>query len=117
KVVLQVVSDGWQAMDYLHGEGDYADVKPPDLVLLDLNLPKKDGREVLAEIKGDDNLRHIPVVILTTSDADEDILRTYGLGCNCYITKPVGLEQFEKVVRAIECFWFTIVKLPNIEKK
>jgi DNA-binding response OmpR family regulator len=85
----------------------------PDLVILDLNLPKKDGREVLAEIKNDDNLKRIPVVILTISKAEEDILRTYNLHANCYVTKPLDLDQFMKVVRSIEDFWLTIVKLPN----
>jgi DNA-binding response OmpR family regulator len=90
----------------------YADVPRPDVILLDLNLPRKDGREVLAEIKADDELKQIPVIILTTSEAEEDILRAYNLAVNCYITKPVDLDQFIKVVKAIEDFWFTIVKLP-----
>lgn len=109
---LSVVMDGAEAMDYLHAEGDHASRILPDLILLDLNLPKKDGREVLAEIKQDDDLKRIPVVILTTSKAEADILKTYDLHANCYITKPVDLDQFITVVRAIENFWMTIVKLP-----
>ncbi len=109
---LNVVRDGVQALQYLRREGPYGDSPRPDLVLLDLNLPKKDGREVLSEIKNDPNLRSIPVIILTTSDADSDILKTYGLGGNCYITKPVGLAQFTRVVQGIEDFWFSLVKLP-----
>lgn len=110
---LHHVFDGEEAMAFLRKEGKYAGVPRPDLVLLDLNLPKKDGREVLAEIKGDDRLKQIPVVILTVSSAEEDILRTYNLHANCYITKPIDLEQFMKVVRSIEDFWLSIVKLPN----
>jgi two-component system, chemotaxis family, response regulator Rcp1 len=109
---LSVVHDGIEAMSFLRAEGGFADAPRPDLILLDLNLPKKDGREVLAEIKNDPVLRRIPVVILTTSKAEEDILKTYALHANCYITKPVNLDQFMKVVRAIEDFWLTIVKLP-----
>ena len=109
---LSVVADGAEAMAFLRREGKYANVAHPDLILLDLNLPKKDGREVLAEIKADEQLRRIPVVVLTTSDAEQDILKTYELHANCYITKPVGLEQFGAVVRALAEFWFTIVKLP-----
>lgn len=109
---LNVVSDGIEAMAYLKGQKTYEDAPRPDLILLDLNLPKKDGREVLSEIKADSELKRIPVVILTTSRAEEDILRTYNLHANCYITKPVNLDQFIKVVRAIEDFWLTIVKLP-----
>jgi DNA-binding response OmpR family regulator len=99
-------------MAYLRREGKYADRTRPDLILLDLNLPKKDGREVLAEIKADERLRRIPVVVLTTSSAEKDILEAYDLHANCYITKPVNLDQFSAVVRAIEEFWFMIVKLP-----
>ena len=99
-------------MAFLRRQGQYAGAPRPDLVLLDLNLPKKDGREVLAEIKTDAGLKRIPVVILTTSNAEEDILKTYNLHANCYITKPIDLYQFIKVVLAIEEFWFTIVKLP-----
>jgi chemotaxis family two-component system response regulator Rcp1 len=109
---LHVAEDGVEAMAFLRREGKYAGVPRPDLVLLDLNLPKKDGREVLAEIKEDPDLRRIPVVILTVSRAEEDILRSYDLHANCYITKPVNLDQFLKVVKSIEDFWFTIVKLP-----
>lgn len=107
------VSDGEEAMAFLHKEGKYTKVPRPDLVLLDLNLPKKDGRQVLAEIKEDDELKRIPVVILTVSSAEEDILKTYNLHANCYITKPIDLSQFMKVVRSIEDFWLTIVKLPS----
>lgn len=110
---LHVVEDGVEAMAFLRREGSYYEAPRPDLILLDLNLPRKDGRQVLAEVKADDSLKIIPVVILTTSSAEEDILRTYNLGANCYITKPVGLTQFTKVVEAIEGFWFTVVKLPT----
>jgi CheY-like chemotaxis protein len=109
---MNVVGNGVEAMAYLRRQGKYAEATRPDLVLLDLNLPKKDGREVLAEVKADDRLRRIPVVVLTTSSAEQDILQTYDLHANCYITKPVNLDQFSAVVRAIEEFWFTIVKLP-----
>ena len=109
---LHAVGDGVEAMAFLRREGKYADAPRPDLILLDLNLPKKNGREVLAEIKGDEHLKRIPVVILTISKAEEDIVRTYNLHANCYITKPVSLEQFMKVVKSIEEFWLTIVKLP-----
>jgi len=109
---LNVIMDGEEALAYLRGEADFQDRVLPDLVLLDLNLPKKDGREVLAEIKQDDMLKRIPVVILTTSKAEADILKTYNLHANCYITKPVDLYQFITVVKAIEDFWMTIVKLP-----
>jgi CheY-like chemotaxis protein len=109
---LHVVGDGEEAMAFVRGQGKYADAPRPDLVLLDLNLPKKDGREVLAEIKADPDLKRIPVVILTISKEEEDILKTYNLHANCYITKPIDLHQFLKVVQAIEEFWLTIVKLP-----
>jgi len=109
---ISVVGDGEEAMAFLRREGKYVEATRPDLILLDLNLPKKDGREVLAEIKTDEQLRRIPVVILTTSSAEQDILKTYDLHANCYITKPVNLDQFSAVVRGIEEFWFTIVKLP-----
>ena len=109
---LNWVPDGVEGMAYLRREGKYSQSARPDLILLDLNLPRKDGREVLSEIKADENLRRIPVVILTTSQAEEDILRAYHLNANCYITKPVDLEQFMKVVKTIEDFWLTIVKLP-----
>ena len=110
---LQVVEDGVEAMAFLRRENNYAEAPRPDLILLDLNLPKKDGREVLQEIKADHQLRRIPVVVLTTSAADEDILRSYELRANCYITKPVDLNQFIRVVRTIETFWLTIVSLPK----
>ena len=110
---LQVVGDGVEAMAFLRRENNYAEAPRPDLILLDLNLPKKDGREVLQEIKADHQLRRIPVVVLTTSAADEDILRSYELRANCYITKPVDLNQFIRVVRTIETFWLTIVSLPK----
>jgi len=109
---LHVVEDGVEAMAFLHREDRYSEVPRPDVVLLDLNLPRKDGREVLADIKDDPVLRRIPVVILTVSKAEEDVLRTYDLHANCYITKPIDLGQFIKVVKAIESFWLTIVKLP-----
>jgi len=110
---LFVVSDGLEAMDFLHQRDPFKDAPRPDLILLDLNLPKKDGREVLEEIKTETDLRRIPVVILTTSKADEDILRTYDLHANCYIPKPVDLDEFMTVIRSIESFWLTVVKLPN----
>ena len=112
-VTLEVVNDGLKALQYLKREGPYAKAVRPDVILLDLNLPKRDGREVLREIKSDEDLKQIPVVVLTTSDTETDILQTYGLGANCYITKPVGLDQFSKVVRTIEEFWFSVVKLPS----
>lgn len=106
------VDDGEKAMAYLRRQGAYAAERLPDLILLDLNLPRMDGREVLAEIKSDEELKRIPVVILTTSRADEDVLRSYDLHANCYITKPIDLSQFMKVVAAIESFWLSIVVLP-----
>lgn len=109
---LSVVKDGVEAIAFLRQEDKYADAPQPNLILLDLNLPRKDGREVLAEIKQDPDLRRIPVVILTTSQAEQDILKTYDLYANCYITKPVDLEQFITVVSSIETFWLSIVKLP-----
>jgi chemotaxis family two-component system response regulator Rcp1 len=109
---MHVAEDGVEAMAFLRREGKYADAPRPDVILLDLNLPKKDGREVLAEIKEDPNLRRIPVVVLTVSKAEEDILKTYDLNANCYITKPINLDQFIKVVKSIEEFWLTIVTLP-----
>jgi chemotaxis family two-component system response regulator Rcp1 len=114
-VNLSVVRDGEEAMTYLRKEGSYADAASPDLVLLDLNMPRKDGREVLRDMKDDPTLTHIPVVVLTTSDSDEDIVKSYDIGANCYVTKPVGLEQFMKVVQSIGDFWFMFVKLPNME--
>ncbi|MEH2031698.1 MAG: response regulator [Nostoc sp.] len=109
---LNVVEDGVEAMAFLRKQEKYAKVIHPDIILLDLNLPRKDGREVLAEIKGDENLKRIPVVVLTTSQAEEDILKAYNLSANCYITKPVDFDQFVKIVQSIENFWFAIVKLP-----
>jgi CheY-like chemotaxis protein len=110
---LNVVSDGEEAMAYLRREGRYADAPRPDLILLDLNLPRKDGREVLGEVKADPELRSIPVVVLTTSEADEDILRSYHLHANAYVTKPVDFERFIEVVRQIDDFFVTVVKLPR----
>jgi CheY-like chemotaxis protein len=114
---LHVVQDGEEAMDFLYQRGKYSNAPRPGLILLDLNLPKKSGREVLAEIKQDPGLLHIPVIVLTTSEADADILLSYSLHANCFITKPVDLEQFTDVVRSIEGFWFTVVKLPPDERK
>jgi CheY-like chemotaxis protein len=111
---LSVVEDGVQAMEFLRRKGKFADAPRPNLILLDLNLPRKDGREVLAEIKADENLKTIPVVVLTTSRAEQDVLRAYHLNANCYITKPVDFEQFLNVVRAIETFWLYVVCLPPI---
>jgi chemotaxis family two-component system response regulator Rcp1 len=110
---LHVASDGVKAMLFLNREGEHANAPRPDLILLDLNLPKKDGREVLAEIKENPKLKSIPVVILTTSSSEADILRSYQLHANCYITKPVGLEGFLTVVRSIDSFWLSVVKLPR----
>jgi CheY-like chemotaxis protein len=112
---LNTAKDGVEAMAYLRREGKFASAARPDLILLDLNLPKKDGREVLAEIKADPNLMRIPVVVLTTPEAEDDILKTYGLHANCYITKPADLRQFMRVVKSIEDFWLAIVKLPPKE--
>ncbi|HZV74026.1 MAG TPA: response regulator [Conexibacter sp.] len=110
---LASVADGVQAMQYLRREGEYGDVSRPDLILLDLNLPRKDGRQVLAEIKGDPVLSTIPVVVLTTSHAEEDVLRSYQLHANAYVTKPVDFERFIEVVRQIDEFFVTVVKLPT----
>jgi chemotaxis family two-component system response regulator Rcp1 len=109
---LHWVKDGVEAMEFLRHEGKYKDVPRPDIILLDLNLPKKDGREVLQDIKNDDALKRIPVVVLTTSKAEEDVLRTYNLHANCYVTKPVDLEKFIVVVKSIDVFWLTVVTLP-----
>jgi chemotaxis family two-component system response regulator Rcp1 len=109
---LYHVSDGVEAMQFLHHQGEYARAPHPDLILLDLNLPGKDGREVLAEIKEDPELRLIPVVVLTTSEAERDLVRTYDLHANAYVIKPIDLDRFIEVVQAIEDFWFAIVKLP-----
>jgi len=110
---LSVVSDGEEALAFLRQQGPYAKVPRPDLILLDLNLPKKDGREVLREIKQEEDLKRIPVVILTISTAEKDILKAYDLHANCYISKPVDFDQFTNVVKSIEDFWFTVVKLPR----
>jgi two-component system, chemotaxis family, response regulator Rcp1 len=109
---LHVARDGVEALAFLRREGQFASASRPDLILLDLNLPKKDGYEVLGDIKSDPGLKRIPVVILTTSNAEQDILRSYDLHANCFITKPVGLNQFIEIVRSIEGFWVTIVTLP-----
>jgi two-component system, chemotaxis family, response regulator Rcp1 len=109
---LYFVKDGVEAMEFLYGKGKYKGVPHPDLIILDLNLPKKDGREVLAEIKADEKLKHIPVVIMTISQAEEDIFRSYNLHANCFVSKPIDLAQFTKVVKSIENFWFSVVKLP-----
>ena len=109
---LYVVRDGVEALAFLRQEDKYANAPRPDLILLDLNLPKKNGHEVLAEIKADKSLRRIPVVVMTVSEAERDILKAYDLHVNCYVTKPIDLEQFVKVVKSVEDFWFTIVKLP-----
>ena len=108
---LHAVDDGIKAMAFLRKQGEYVRTPRPDLILLDLNLPKKDGRQVLREIKEDESFRLIPVVVLTTSKAEEDIVKSYSLHANCYVTKPLGLQQFVEVVQSIENFWFTIVKL------
>ena len=112
-IEMHVAKDGLDALEFLHREGDHINAPVPDLILLDLNLPKKDGREVLAEIKEDERFRRIPVVILSTSKADEDVLQAYDNHANCYITKPIDLDMFIKVVQAIKDFWLTIVKLPS----
>ena len=112
---LSVVPDGVEAMAFLRRAGRYAEAPRPDLILLHLNLPRKDGRGVLAEVKADPALRHIPVVVLTSSEAEQDIARAYELHANCYVTKPVDLDQFVKIVQSIEQFWFTVVKLPRHE--
>src|SRR5665647_3523795 len=110
---LHIVNNGVAATDFLFKRNDYKDAPRPDLIILDLNLPKKDGREVLAENKADENLKSIPVVILTISKVEEDILRTYNLYANCYITKPLYLNKFFEVIKYIEDFWLTVVKLPS----
>jgi CheY-like chemotaxis protein len=110
---LHVVDNGEEAVAFLCRDGDHADAPRPDLVLLDLNLPRLDGREVLARVKADDDLRRIPVVVLTTSEAEEDVLRSYDLHANAYVTKPVDFEQFAKVIRQIDDFFITVVRLPK----
>ncbi|WP_084517525.1 response regulator [Microtetraspora niveoalba] len=114
---LHVVNDGEQAMAFLRREGEYADAPRPDMILLDLNLPRKDGREVLAEVKADPGLRSIPVVVLTTSEAEEDIVRSYHLHANAYVSKPVDFDQFIRVVRQIDDFFVTVVKLPSTSNR
>jgi two-component system, chemotaxis family, response regulator Rcp1 len=112
---LHHVENGVEAMRFLHRQAEYAHMPSPDLILLDLNLPKKDGREVLAEIKEDPELRLVPVVVLTTSEAERDLVKSYDLHANAYIVKPIALDRFIDVVQAIENFWFTIVKLPQVD--
>ena len=112
---VYVAKDGVEAMEFLTKKGKFKEAPVPDMILFDLNLPRKDGREVLAEIKKDPKLKHIPVIILTTSKADEDIIKTYNLHANAYITKPVDLNRFVEIIHALEEFWFTIVKLPPKE--
>lgn len=109
---ITVVVDGAEAIDYLLKRGRYVEAPTPELVVLDLNLPKRDGREVLTELRQHENLRTLPVVVLTSSDSERDIVQSYALGANCYITKPVDLRAFQAIVRSIEGFWFTVVKLP-----
>jgi CheY-like chemotaxis protein len=111
---ISIVNDGVEAMRYLRREGEYASAKKPSLVLLDLNMPRKDGREVLSEMKAEPELRQIPVVILTTSQAEEDIMRSYDLHANCYISKPVDLQALAKIVQSIDDFWFGVVQLPPV---
>jgi CheY-like chemotaxis protein len=113
---LFVARDGVEALEFLRRQGPHANASKPDLILLDLNLPRKDGREVLADIKNDDTLRSIPVVVLTTSSAEADILKSYNLHANCYITKPVDLEQFVQVIKSIDDFWLTVVRLPSDQR-
>ncbi len=112
---LSIVGDGVEALAFLKGEGKYAEAPRPDLILLDLNLPRMDGRELLTIIKQEEKLKRIPVVVLTTSEAEADVLRVYDLNANCYITKPVDLDKFIAVIKAIEDFWLTIVKLPRVD--
>lgn len=112
---ISVVGDGAAALEYLRREGPYREAVRPDLILLDLNLPKLDGRQVLAAIKADPDLGSIPVVVLTTSDLEQDILASYGLHCSCYLTKPPDLLDFQKLVKGVEDFWFTLVKLPRAD--
>ncbi len=116
-VDLSVAKDGVQALAFLNRRGEFAQVPRPDLILLDLNLPKKDGRQVLSEIKANADLRGIPVVVLTSSDAEKDIAQSYALGANCYVTKPVDLRAFQTIVQAVEGFWFTVVRLPGAESE
>lgn len=113
---LSAVSDGVEAMEFLRKQGRFTDAPDPDIILLDLNLPRKDGREVLEEIKTDDQLKHIPVVVLTTSQAEQDILKSYRLHANSYITKPVDLDQFFSVITSMGNFWASVAKLPSSER-
>jgi CheY-like chemotaxis protein len=110
---LHVVEDGIDCLDFLHQRGRHAKAPPPDLILLDLKMPRKNGQEVLAEIKADSKLKHIPVVILTTSKTEEDVVKAYGLHANCYVIKPVDFDVFAEVVRSIQNFWFSVVTLPR----
>jgi CheY-like chemotaxis protein len=110
---VTVVPDGQEAIDYLFGYGAHGEAHIPDLILLDLNLPKKDGREVLAELKADAKLKSIPVVVLTTSEADEDIVKSYDLQASCYVSKPIDFDKFVKIVKSIDEFWFSIVRYPG----
>ncbi len=112
KININVVNNGAEALSYMRKENGYTEAIRPDLILLDLNMPKMNGKEFLDEIKKDDDFKMIPVVVLTTSKADEDIIKSYKLGASCYVTKPVGLEQFQKVVQAVDNFWLTVVKYP-----
>ncbi|MCK5559304.1 MAG: response regulator [Thermoplasmata archaeon] len=114
KIKMDVVDNGEDALGYLNQDSYYVDAPRPDLILLDLNMPRKDGREVLQDIKNDENLKSIPVIILTTSNANEDIIKCYTAGANCYITKPVGLEEFKSLMKSLESFWFTIVEFPHL---
>lgn len=114
---LHVVKDGVEALEFLRKQGKYALSPTPDIILLDLNLPRKDGREVLAEVKTDEVLRFIPIIVLTTSDSEQDITKAYSLCANCFITKPVDLDQFIFIIRQIEIFWFQVIKLPTINKQ
>lgn len=111
-IPLKVVNDGEQAISYLRKQGEYANSVEPDLILLDLNLPRLNGQEVLQAIKSDEQLKHIPVVILTTSKAQEEVLKSYNLGASAYMTKPVDMEGFSTIVKSLDCFWFTVVKFP-----
>ena len=113
---IHVAEDGVEAMDFLYKRGRFASAPTPDLILLDLNLPRKSGREVLAEIKADDHFKKIPVVVLTTSSAEEDILKSYNLHANCYVVKPVEFESFVHAVKSIQQFWFSVVTLPSVKE-
>lgn len=113
---IHVAEDGVEAMDFLHKRSKFADAPTPDLILLDLNLPRKSGREVLAEIKADERFKKIPVVVLTTSSAEEDILKSYNLHANCYVVKPVEFESFVQAVKSIQHFWFSVVTLPPVKE-